>query len=243
MKVRTRYPGWLPTLAAVIGLAVTLSAAYWQFGRAAYKEQLQHEFRLRQEAPPVVVETANALPDTEIALRKVTVTGRYLAEHTIYLDNRLRDGIAGYEVVTPLSTGTAAAVVLVNRGWIRAAAERNVLPQVDTPAGPVTVTGTAVVPSGRILELSDQTVAEPRASPVPGNASSGRHELCDPAGGCAGRRTRPALGRARIWRADAPELRCSVAYLCNSDHHLLCLLRIPQKRQRRTPVAVTARCG
>jgi surfeit locus 1 family protein len=158
MKVRTRYPGWLPTLAAVIGLAVTLSAAYWQFGRAAYKEQLQHEFRLRQEAPPVVVETANALPDTEIALRKVTVTGRYLAEHTIYLDNRLRDGIAGYEVVTPLSTGTAAAVVLVNRGWIRAAAERNVLPQVDTPAGPVTVTGTAVVPSGRILELSDQTV-------------------------------------------------------------------------------------
>lgn len=47
--------------------------------------------------------------------------------------------------------------VLVNRGWVAAAARRDSLPPIRTPAGTETVEGIAVVPSSRILELDAKT--------------------------------------------------------------------------------------
>jgi surfeit locus 1 family protein len=158
VKVRLRHPGWIPTLAAIVGLGITLSAAYWQFGRAASKEQLQQDYQASQSARPLNLETQRVSRGAEIIFRKVTASGIYLDEHTIYLDNRTRDGVAGYEVVSPLRLSDGSATVLVNRGWIRGAAERSTLPKVDTPATLVKVTGTAMVPSDRILELSAETV-------------------------------------------------------------------------------------
>src|SRR5262249_4494149 len=46
--------------------------------------------------------------------------------------------------------------VLVNRGWIAGNPDRSRLPEVRTPAGTVEITGLAIVPSRRFLELSDR---------------------------------------------------------------------------------------
>ena len=48
MKSKTSGPGWVPTVAALIGLGLTLSASYWQFGRAASKAELRQQYQARQ---------------------------------------------------------------------------------------------------------------------------------------------------------------------------------------------------
>jgi surfeit locus 1 family protein len=75
----------------------------------------------------------------------------------VFLDNRLRDGVPGYEVLTPLRLSGSDRVLLVNRGWIAAPRQRDRLPQVETPAGEVRVQGLAFMPSDRFIELRADT--------------------------------------------------------------------------------------
>lgn len=159
MKIGAPRPGWIPTIAAIVGIGLTLSAAYWQYGRAAYKKNLQQAYSERQTAMPVALNAVSAEISAEsLEFRKVTANGHYLTAHTIFLDNRTRDGIAGYEVVTPLHLSGRTQLVLVNRGWIRGERERSALPSIDTPTHEISVSGTAIVPSLRILELSGATI-------------------------------------------------------------------------------------
>lgn len=71
------------------------------------------------------------------------------------LDNRLRHGRPGYEVVTPLALEHGRGHVLVNRGWIAAGPSRDTPPKVDTPAGPVALQGVAVKGLPRVMEVGD----------------------------------------------------------------------------------------
>jgi len=74
----------------------------------------------------------------------VTLTGEFVPQHTVLLDNKLRHGRAGYEVVTPLRLGASNSHVLVDRGWVAAGPSRTSLPEVLTPAGEVDVAGIAL---------------------------------------------------------------------------------------------------
>src|SRR5688572_12860713 len=76
-----------------------------------------------------------------VRVERIVVHGHFAPRHTVYLDNKLRQGRAGYEVVTPLSLSGGAIHVLVNRGWVAAPPARERLPEVRTPAGPVRVEG------------------------------------------------------------------------------------------------------
>jgi surfeit locus 1 family protein len=74
----------------------------------------------------------------------VAARGRFIAEHTVLLDNKLRRGRAGYEVLTPLRLTGSDAHVLVNRGWVAAGASRDVLPGIRTPAAEQRIEGIAL---------------------------------------------------------------------------------------------------
>jgi cytochrome oxidase assembly protein ShyY1 len=75
------------------------------------------------------------------------------------VDNRIHRGVPGFHVVMPLDLGRAGdgahRYVLVNRGWIAGPRDRARLPEVATPGATVEITGVAVLPSRRFLELSD----------------------------------------------------------------------------------------
>jgi surfeit locus 1 family protein len=86
---------------------------------------------------------------------RVAVQGEFAPRYTVYLDNRIRGGRAGYEVVTPLRLAGSNVHVLVNRGWIEAGRTRDALPDVRTPAGEVRVEGEALERLPRILALGD----------------------------------------------------------------------------------------
>jgi surfeit locus 1 family protein len=157
MNRNGRSPGWVPTCAAILGLALTLTAAYWQFGRARDKIALRQQYQVRQAMPPH--DLRNGVPSLEdVSFRKVRVTGSFVSDKAILLDNRLRAGIAGYEIVVPLQIAGSDRHVLINRGWVARGRERSDLPIIDVPEEVVRIVGTAIVPGRGALELSDETV-------------------------------------------------------------------------------------
>ena len=83
----------------------------------------------------------------------MVVTGEFVPRHTVLLDNRLRQGRAGYEVVTPMRIAGTTDNVLVNRGWVAAMPRRGQLPQFGTPAGEVRIEGIALQRLPQALSL------------------------------------------------------------------------------------------
>ena len=149
----------MTTLAAAAGVAVTLALAHWQLGRAHEKEVLAARLKSLAKDAPVTLSAAEVRIE-DVEWRKVTARGRFDPRYGVLIDNRIRHGVAGYHVVMPLEVegtgGEGSRYVLVNRGWIAGNADRSHLPEVRTPEATVEISGLAIVPTRRFLELSGQ---------------------------------------------------------------------------------------
>jgi surfeit locus 1 family protein len=150
-------PRPLTTLAVAAGIAITLALANWQLNRAHEKEERAARFALLARDAPVALGAAE-VQAVDLEWRRVVARGRFEARHAVFVDNRTHRGVAGYHVLMPLELrkagGGDSRYVLVNRGWIAATPERGKAPRVVTPEGAVEITGLAVVPTARFLELS-----------------------------------------------------------------------------------------
>ena len=146
------------TVAAIAVITIMVQLGNWQLSRAQEKESRQERLdRLSQEP-------AITLPDHPVKLedfqyRQVEAQGEYVPGYTIYLDNKIYKGIAGYQIVTPLRIGNSEMHVLVNRGWIAATRDRSKLPEVTTPGGKILVSGIATTAMQKTLELSPDQVS------------------------------------------------------------------------------------
>lgn len=147
-----------PLVVAVAALAMALLTArlgVWQLHRADSKRALQHEIDARAALPPL--DGAALARDATAAeaqhYRPVHLRGHWLADRTVFLDNRQMDGHPGFFVVTPLQLADGDAV-LVQRGWApRNALQRTQLPPVTTPAGVVEVDGRIAPPPSRLFDF------------------------------------------------------------------------------------------
>lgn len=149
-------PRWrwaLLTFAALLGVAVTVALGLWQLSRAAGKEALQAAIEVQRQLPPL--DGAALLATATPAHRRVLLRGTWLAQHTVFLDNRPMQSRSGFEVLTPLQLAGSPTAVLVQRGWVpRNFADRLALPAIDTPTGEVTVSGRIVLTPSRIYEFA-----------------------------------------------------------------------------------------
>jgi surfeit locus 1 family protein len=150
----------LVLVAALLAMVGTASLGVWQLRRAAHKEALAQAMRDRAAMPALVelpdIGSLRAMPQ-DTWHRRVTLRGRWMAQHTVYLDNRqMKDsGLmrVGFEVLTPLVLSDGTAIV-VQRGWVpRDFVDRGALPVVVTPEGPVTVEGRYAPPPPRLYEF------------------------------------------------------------------------------------------
>lgn len=140
-------PAWLPLVAALCFCALTAWLGVWQLHRAEEKRE-------RQSA----LDAAAALPALELGgatliqpYRRVRVSGRFDERFRIYLDNRVHQGRPGYHVIVPLAH--AGGSVLVNRGWLPAAADRSFAPHARSIEGPVSIEGVLVPARERYFQL------------------------------------------------------------------------------------------
>ncbi|HRP27169.1 MAG TPA: SURF1 family protein [Burkholderiaceae bacterium] len=141
-------------LAAVAGVAVTVGLGWWQWDRAAQKLALQAALDARSGMPVVGASDIERLRpgDTSLQYRRVRLEGHWLADRTIFLDNRPLHSRTGFIVVTPLQW--AGGTVLVQRGWApRDFEDRTRLPEVPTPRSAVVVEGQIAPPPSRLFEF------------------------------------------------------------------------------------------
>ncbi|MBA3995674.1 MAG: SURF1 family protein [Candidatus Accumulibacter sp.] len=145
-------PRLLPTLAAALLVPLFVALGQWQWGKAAVKDDLQTLLDTRSAEAPVQL-AATPVDAAALRYRRIVVRGVWEPQRQILIDNRIYRERAGYHVLTPLRIEGGATRVLVNRGWIPALPEHSRVPVVDTPAGPVDVSGLAIVPSARFFTL------------------------------------------------------------------------------------------
>ncbi|MCW8205643.1 SURF1 family protein [Verminephrobacter aporrectodeae subsp. tuberculatae] len=164
---------WLISLAAAAGVLATASLGLWQLSRAAQKEALQATLQARGRMPAIdgaalLAAAAGPADGAQAVLhRSVVLEGRWLPEHSLYLDNRQMQGRPGFYVLTPLQlrgeagksgkpgeSGESGAVLLVQRGWAaRNFIDRAQLPAVQTPPGVVRIVGRVEQAPSRLYEF------------------------------------------------------------------------------------------
>ena len=156
-------PGAATTRVLLVVLAVALTAGLgslglWQLDRARQKEAAIAQRDRHLAAPPL--DEAALLPATAadaaaLRFRRALLAGRYDAAHQFLLDNRTHDGVAGYEVYTPLRSTADATVVLVNRGWVAAGPRRDRLPDIGVMPDRREVGGTLELPRAHTFLLGE----------------------------------------------------------------------------------------
>ncbi|WP_422649331.1 SURF1-like protein [Cupriavidus sp. H18C1] len=105
----------VPTVAALVVIAVTCALGNWQLGRAHDKIARAERLRALAEAPPLRIGTAPPpLPALDLVSRKVVVRGRFDPAHTVLLENRPhgngQDSRSGFLVLTPLRPDDATGL-------------------------------------------------------------------------------------------------------------------------------------
>lgn len=156
MSVRARRVVVL--LAALVGVALTVRLGVWQLDRAAQKTALETSLAERGALPPLAP-TELARDGAEAAAqhhRRIVLRGRWLAAHTVFLENRQMDGRPGFYALTPLEL-TPGDAVIVQRGWgPRDLLDRTRLPAVATPDGQVEVAGTIAPAPAKLYDFGGE---------------------------------------------------------------------------------------
>lgn len=153
--IAPRWKFWLITVAAILAMLATLSLGQWQLNRAAEKLAIQDQRDTQGERARLDNAALMALPSLADELyRPVQLQGHWLADQTVFLDNRQMNAKPGLYVITPLKIEGYPDVVLVQRGWIaRNFEDRTQLPRVTTPTGKVVVEGRIAPPPSKLYEM------------------------------------------------------------------------------------------
>ncbi|MDP1520803.1 SURF1 family protein [Porticoccus litoralis] len=143
---------WKVLLFTAFFLPVTVNLAIWQLNRAEEKQQLLEDYQQRDVAQPVALVSLGGQPDKQYV--RVRVRGEYDNRSPLLLDNRVRHGRPGFEVISLFQTLTGQWL-LVNRGWLQGSMDRTELPPIDDVVGEVELTGYLYQSPGEQIMLGE----------------------------------------------------------------------------------------
>lgn len=145
----------LPAVAALLMLALLVSAGFWQLGRAEVKRAMVVERVYRGDKEPLFLEPGVAASATLEGLRqrRASAAGRYRTDIQYLLDNRIHKQVAGYHVLTPFRLQGSDLHLLVNRGWLPVGADRGQLPDIAVAEQAVLEQGIIAAPPATGLTL------------------------------------------------------------------------------------------
>ncbi len=150
-------PRPLPTLVTLLLLAALIWLGLWQLDRADQKRALQQAREQAEHGPAVTLQADAPMAAQDLAFRRGTALGHYDRSHQVLLDNRVQNGEAGYDVLTPLHLQGSATAILVDRGWVPVGASREVLPAISAPEGAQKVAGLVSPPPSHGLVIGADT--------------------------------------------------------------------------------------
>ncbi|MDJ1371132.1 SURF1 family protein [Gulosibacter molinativorax] len=135
---------WLGYFALLVVFATVCGfLSSWQFDRREQRVDANHlvQTNFDAEARPIeeVLPTVDSFNADQEWL-SVLVEGEYLEDEQLLVRGRPRDGLPGFEILTPLETSDGR-IFIVNRGWLPTGAEQDHPDSVPAaPAGEVSVT-------------------------------------------------------------------------------------------------------
>ncbi|MCB1689408.1 MAG: SURF1 family protein [Halioglobus sp.] len=146
---------WRIALFTAILVPFMVSLGFWQLQRADEKSAMAAAFDARQNQLPAPITSLWDQPPGMLAYMPVQMSGRFLPDAYFLLDNQMRGGQVGYEVLDVLQLNSGGSV-LVNRGWVAGGGDRQSLPSVPRIDGPVEITGHVYIAPGSPFLLAEQ---------------------------------------------------------------------------------------
>jgi len=150
---------WRTTVLTVVLAPILIALGFWQLERADEKRAIAAKNEVRAAAPAQALASVADRSPQGLAFRRVRLEGRFLPEPVIFLDNQIRDGRYGHDVLNLFLDEAAGEVVLLNRGWIPGDPSRRSLPDVSTPTETLTLQAAIYVPPGDPYTLAPETFA------------------------------------------------------------------------------------
>lgn len=152
-------PSFVGTLVTICCIPLFIKLGMWQYTKAEQKQALQAQYDVSaaNQAEDIPSDLSNI---EDLRYKQVKMSGEYVKQYQILLDNQVEGETAGYHVITPLKLDGKDEMVLVDRGWIVASDNHADLPQVDVPTGTQKVFGQIWVPSKKFYTLSSQKASQ-----------------------------------------------------------------------------------
>ncbi|MGI9288471.1 MAG: SURF1 family protein [Pseudomonadales bacterium] len=146
-------PDWKSSVLVLLLLPLLVGLGFWQLQREQEKLQILARFQARLAETPAAIESLAAQDD--LGWRRVKLSGRFDTERIYLLDNQIRQGRVGFDVLQPFAVSGGHMLVWINRGWMAGNRLRSELPVVHTPTGQMEVNGYIYIPSGKAFSLED----------------------------------------------------------------------------------------
>lgn len=145
---------WKTGVLTLIFVPVAVSLGFWQFDRAEEKRQLLLQQEQQALVAPVPVQSLNN--EELVANRRVTLAGYFDNSKNWLLDNRMRNGKPGYEVVSLFVITENQQKVLINRGWVPGDISRKTLPSIKDIEGQQQLQASVYISPGKPLTLAEE---------------------------------------------------------------------------------------
>jgi len=135
---------WLPNakllVFSLLMMPLLISLGFWQLQRAEEKQDIVDRYANNQQLPPLS-NAQSLLTGHDHQYRLAWMRGLVDNNRAVILDNRVKNGRPGYEILQAVTLPEVAEKLLINRGWIPASLDRAQLPVIMSVEGVVQLRG------------------------------------------------------------------------------------------------------
>ena len=114
---------------SLLMLPLLLGLGAWQLERGEEKQQIVDHHARNQQLPPVITPEI-LVSGKDHQYRLAWIRGTIDNQRIIILDNKVKNGRPGYEILQPLTLSGLTEKLLINRGWVEASLDRDILPSI-----------------------------------------------------------------------------------------------------------------
>ncbi|NRA60235.1 MAG: SURF1 family protein [Psychrobium sp.] len=130
MRLKSKANIYLCLLLLLSLFLILLKLGFWQLDRAQEKERYQQQLAQRMETTLSTLPELNAIE--ALNQQSIELSGYLLHQYTILLDNVVKRGQVGYQVLVPFRLNiNEEQLILINLGWVSAGLRRDILPSLS----------------------------------------------------------------------------------------------------------------
>jgi len=131
-------PSFISMLATFFFILIFVKLGFWQLSRSHEKQAILDEYASHEtQAPLSLYDVMHVYGSgtTDLRYRRLEIKGFFDNAHPLLLDNQIRKGVAGYELLLPFKSELSDKYVLVDVGWLVMPQYRDQLPDVAAMVG------------------------------------------------------------------------------------------------------------